>query len=389
MKNILVISPQHWSHIAVSKHHYATELARDAECRVYYLCPPFPVGSKQFSITPSGVLSNLYIVEYSYSFRFPLFLRYKFSFLYDYLMRQWVTKTLLSHIPSFYEVWCFDGNVFQNLSWFKAKRTFFFQVDAFDEKRASAIAKNADVVVTVSEMLMQPFNLLMARKFIINHGLALHFQKRAEHDLTTLTSIHQTTSEIINAGFFGNLKVPQIDRDLYIEVINQNPKVVFHFWGTYEIDTNEKVSVDVERFIKFLKSKSNVKLYGPVTTEVLCSEIRSVDLFIFCYNMNHQNKGNNSHKLIEALSTGKVIVSNYFPVLRAFEHMAVMPSDFSNDQLPELFEMTVSNLSFYNSKELRKKRIEFAIQNSYGYHIKTLRQNVLVAKSLTPVNLTV
>src|SRR5690606_6788212 len=59
-KNILLISPEPWSHIFVSKHHYAIELAKRGNY-VYFLNPPADVGNVVIDKTN---ISNVFVVNY-------------------------------------------------------------------------------------------------------------------------------------------------------------------------------------------------------------------------------------------------------------------------------------------------------------------------------------
>src|SRR5574338_922061 len=61
-KHILLISPEPWSHIFISKHHYAIELASRGH-KVYFLNPPDPTHYRQVYITNSGI-EGLDIVNY-------------------------------------------------------------------------------------------------------------------------------------------------------------------------------------------------------------------------------------------------------------------------------------------------------------------------------------
>ena len=66
-KTILIISPQPWDHIAISKHHYANELAARNNT-VYFLEPPNPELSCPVSIRPSKDQPRTKIISYRPSF---------------------------------------------------------------------------------------------------------------------------------------------------------------------------------------------------------------------------------------------------------------------------------------------------------------------------------
>ena len=74
-KNILLISPEAWEHIFVSKHHYATHLATLGN-KVFFLDPP----NNQNKIT-STAYRNVWLVKYK---GFIKGLRYYPEFLQRY-----------------------------------------------------------------------------------------------------------------------------------------------------------------------------------------------------------------------------------------------------------------------------------------------------------------
>src|SRR5438093_218809 len=75
-RNVIIISPEGWEHLFVSKHHYAIELAKHN--KVFFLNPP----SRKFSIEKSRY-ENLWVINYPpfiKGLRFcPLFLRRYFA----------------------------------------------------------------------------------------------------------------------------------------------------------------------------------------------------------------------------------------------------------------------------------------------------------------------
>ena len=75
----------------------------------------------------------------------------------------------------------------------------------------------------------------------------------------------------------------------------------------------------------------------------------------------------------EYLSTGKVIVSNNVTAYAGQPGLIVMPEErMHNKKLPGLFTDVIRDLSFYNSKEKQEIRKQFAYQNKYSNHIKTI-----------------
>jgi hypothetical protein len=112
-RRILLISPQPWDHLPISKHHYAEELAADND--VTFLEPPGPAGLPVLDIRMHPTLDRLRIATWR-SFTFKV-LRFHAYGAYRVAMRRnaaWLTRRLGR--PDL--VWCFDFNVFPDLDAF-------------------------------------------------------------------------------------------------------------------------------------------------------------------------------------------------------------------------------------------------------------------------------
>src|SRR5664279_4576565 len=112
-KTILIISPQAWGKMFVSKHHYAVELAKRGN-RVYFLNPPDEnkkIRKGKISIKPSGEHENLLLIDHSLSF--PYNIKFHFIALFHALMRPHVKKILGKIDTPIDIVWSFDlGNLY-------------------------------------------------------------------------------------------------------------------------------------------------------------------------------------------------------------------------------------------------------------------------------------
>jgi len=93
-KTILLISPQSWGNMFVSKHHYALELAR-AGNTVYFLNPPeekITGRSERIRIVPSEIHDSLFLIRHSLSF--PYDIKFHFISLFQKLMRPHIKRVL-------------------------------------------------------------------------------------------------------------------------------------------------------------------------------------------------------------------------------------------------------------------------------------------------------
>ena len=93
-KVILIISPQPWYQLFVSKHHYAIELAKYGNT-VYFLNPPDASLKERVLIRPADAVPGLFII--SHRVNFPYNIKFHAQSLFHWLM-QWQVKKILASI---------------------------------------------------------------------------------------------------------------------------------------------------------------------------------------------------------------------------------------------------------------------------------------------------
>jgi len=141
-KKILLISPQSWDKVKVSKHHYALTLAGMGN-DVYFLNPPLSGKGASFEKKP-GAEPGITVVSYRPAL--PTKLRFRFRKLFDLLMRREV-KRLVRRIGVHFDiVWSFEPNLYTDLRTFGASCRIFHPVDLFEQASALDTAASADIV---------------------------------------------------------------------------------------------------------------------------------------------------------------------------------------------------------------------------------------------------
>ena len=350
-KSILLISPEYWGINFVSKHHYALELSKNNI--VYFFNPP----SEENRLNP--VNENLVVIDYEVPIRgvnhFPRFARNWFNKYYVKKIKS------LCKVKAFDIIWSFDPFRFQNLKIFDSPLSIYHAVDVHNTKLEREAIETADIVFSNSSLILKRLKG-NDNCFKINHGLADHFK------------INQNGTgskrKIIKAGYLGNLQLKHIDTKTFTIIIENNPDIEFHFIGPY-LPCNLSDKTYHNEFIHFLKHKSNTILHGPVPSETLPKLLADYDMFIMCYS-GDTNKDilSNSHKILEFLSTGKVIVSHFIDEYKNKPDLLEMAN--YNKDIPELFKKVVSDLEKYNSTDLQKKRKAFAYAHTYENIIKKI-----------------
>ena len=361
----MVISPQQWGVMRVSKHHYALKLAERGNV-VYFLDPPLISGDSDVpavQILPSGVMYNLFIVKCRISF--PYMIKFHFPLLFYRMMRPLIKAIKKSINRPVDIVWSFDiGNVFALRGFREASLRIFHPVDMPHLKQGIDAARSADLILSTSNSILDRYKGYAVPRHFINHGLADDFLDMP---------LPSTKNNEVHIGYSGNLLRHDIDRKVLLKIIRSNPEIVFEFWGSCapgESNVGGGTDVEAITFIQALRALPNVKLHGAIPYQQLPSAFSRMDGFLICYDVKAPNFiGPNYHKIMEFLSTGKVIVSSFVGDYLDYPGLIEMTGADDNRGLPKLFSDVISRLSEYNSEVKCKKRQDFAFDHTYEKQI--------------------
>ncbi len=355
-KTILLISPQAWGPVFVSKHHYAIALEQ-LGYNIYFLNPPNKNDKPVIEITKPYENKNLFVVAASFSDN--LFLRYHANIIYAVLVKAWI-KRVLKKLPAIDIVWCFETNIFRDLSIFKKSKRIFHVVDPVNEK-LTGVAKTADLTVCISNRILKQFDGMQVKKIFINHALsAIAIQQSKAIDLTNYRPPARP-----RVGYIGNLSRAIIDTRVIQAIVLDNPAIDFHFWGP---GTESNLGGETLILIESLQHLKNVFFHPPIPSAELIDTIRDMDIFLLAYkNIEGVYDGSNSHKLLEYLATGKVVVATYIDQYSAatFYSLLQMSRDGENDKLPAVFKSVAGDIAFWNTSDNMQKRRDFATGQSY------------------------
>jgi hypothetical protein len=243
-------------------------------------------------------------------------------------------------IGQFDLVWSFDLTGAIPLKYFNANRKIFFAADWPPNKDAVDAAESADLVVSVAQEILDqyPEN---HKKLLVSHGVAQCFIDAGKIPFSK-------TDEQFRIGMSGNFLRPDIDRTVLLDIIASFPDILFECFGAYEAKNSNLGGAkdqDTIAFIEALKAAPNVLLHGMLAPEKLALELRRMDAFLICYNVEKdQSKGTNYHKVSEYLMYGRPIVSNYVSAYD-FEGSGVslVSKSENNSKLLDLISMTHDN----------------------------------------------
>ena len=339
---VLLISPQHWGIMRVTKHHYAIELAKLGH-EVFFLEPTeasWKWNQTSFVITQSDAEGVKLVKQ---QINVPYNLKFHMKRLYDWFIKRHIKK-LEKQLGSFDLVWSFDLTNAMPLTYFSNKsKKIFFAADWPLNTDAVKAAEGTNLLVSVAQEILDQYpNTFNTKKLLIDHGVADCFIEEGKKPF-------DKTDEVIRIGMSGNFLRPDIDRPGLLDIIKSHTDVLFECFGAYESkNSNLGGSSDQETvdFIEALKQAPNVTLHGMVSPETLSKELRRMDAFLICYNVEKdQSKGTNYHKVMEYLAYGKPVVSNK---VSAYSQNRLVFQVSDSDELSNLFNVVIEKFKCGN-----------------------------------------
>ncbi len=367
-KKIFIISYEEWGGMMMSKQHYAVELAEMGNI-VYFINHT----DKRKRIKRGEVIidkteyKNLYSVRHRYFH--PYFFKLKYPLLHQLcttIYMSWFQKKI-AITPDI--VWNFDLGNHLPLQFFPKKAfKIYMPVDIGGKEEIDA-AKQANVLISVTDELLERYATIDVPKLKVNHGVANHFINNQIEE--------PKSNKKINIGYSGSLVRSDIDFDYLLGLVNNYPNASFHFWGECNpekssIHLPQDISKNTKQSLEMLIKSSNVKMYGRVSPEALSLSLKNMDILLIAYTIKNDQ---NHHKVLEYLGSGKVIVSSYMSSYADKPTLIEMhPNPNNNKGLELIFNKVINDLQLYNNKESQSTRIAYAASNTYQGQIKKIEE---------------
>ncbi len=357
MNNVLIISPEEWNGHFVSKHHYAITLAKKG-ARVYFLDPP------KSEINDIKILNTDY--ENLYQVQSPIVskgLQYMPKILRINLQRKWLDKLESKIGCEINTVWLFENSRFYDLDFAKDRLKIYHQVDLNQNFHIKEASKSADISFCTTDYIKYEIEKYSKKVYKIHHGVANVDAKKLTENQNELF-----TKRKINVAYIGNLDIPYLDIDILGSLFKKYSNITFHLVGSYSENKN--------LFKKYGKL-DNIVWWKKVESNLIPSILQKSDILLLAYRANNDFEKKqlaSPHKLMEYLSSGKVVMSTYTDEYKDRRNLLEMVDD-PKDYL-DRFEQVVNNLAFYNSYEKMKERIDFAKSHSYSNQLEKINKLV-------------
>ena len=351
-RNILIISPEPWDHIFVSKHHYAVHLAKRRN-NVFFLNPP---SSKSDTKSDRGVT----IVDYKGFLKGMAFLP---KFLRLTITRRVYRSVEIVCQKSFDIIWSFDNSVFYDFDALpkkvlKISHTVDLNQD-FQTKRAS---KSADVCFGVIDDIVSRALLCNVNSYKVGHGLNI-----PASDVIPLILPGKNKKKAL---YIGNLAMKYLDWKIVYQAISLNSSVDFIFVGPQRKNIDLNIN-PFHNYKKLILNLPNAYFLPKVSSDEIPNYLMSSDALILSYQQARHKDQANSHKVLEYLASGKPIVATY---TSEYDGSNLLYMSKLNSEWPELFKKVIQNLPKYSNPELTKKRRTHALNNTYIKQIDRIEQ---------------
>lgn len=293
---ILMLSPQPWTGLQVSKHHYARELAMLGH-DVIFANPP--TGDGTIRLTPSDT-ANITLLDHP---RMPLArAKYRAKPLFIAAAR-FRARAIRKAVGAVDLLWDFDNaRQFADHRPFRAPTSMLHVVDRLDP--GDAMHRYADLILGVDASIVGDIAPEGRPSHVIGHGLSPLFADAARARLAT-PRVRPADARVV-IGFIGNLAQPAMDRDRVAALVAANPDCVFRFIGPVQGETPE-----IRAWVGGLAAQPNVEMAGLLTGDALIAATADVDVWLLPYDVaRDRNRGVNSHKLLEYFALGGEVVSS-------------------------------------------------------------------------------
>ena len=355
-KTILIISPEPWGQNFVSKHHYAVMLAKHKNI-VYFLNPP----SAYYKLHPTQY-HNLYVVDYP---PFLKGLRYLPEALQRKTIRQKYKKIQQLAQCTFDVVWSFDNSVFYDFSALPESVLKISHImDVNQDFQTATAARTADICIGVTNVIRERLRQYNENSFKIQHGYTPQF---------ITPYLFPDVKESIKAVYVGNLSIPFIDWEVISLTVSRNPQIAFFFVGPDgNSNLSEKSYHSAEK--EAVKALGNTYFVGSVPHYQIPSLLQQADVLLLCYQEKHFIQAANSHKLLEYLASGKVVVATYTDEYIKQRELLAMSE--RNDDYPALFAEVINNLDKYDVQENQENRKQFALNNTYEKQLQRIESHI-------------
>jgi hypothetical protein len=345
-KTIIIISPDNWNSLPVSKHHYAEELAKLN--RVYFVNP---LNNDLDKFENNVNIINNYRNIKGLRF-FPKMLKIR---LMSLEIKSIINKIKEKQVDI---VWSFDTSRLYYLELFNAQVNIAHIVDYTEHFFFKELISSANFCFATSDSIIDKIKIINNNVYKINHG---YFQSISKNGLEKVDIIK-------SALYIGNLTIRYLDWKAIYKITNHRKDIVFVFVGTNE----GKLEAENALYFEKVNNLENVEFRGKLSPSEVVLEMDKADFCILAYQFDKfPLQLQNPHKIMQYLGSGKPVFASYTHEYKDTD-LIFMYNDL--ETIETSFDAFLKNENNHFSEESRQKRINFALDNTYPKQIERIAQ---------------
>lgn len=334
-KVIVIISPDDWNFIHLSKHHYAILLAKQNE--VYFVNPPNS-GNEDF------VDSNVKVIN---SYRNIRGLnRLPSKVLIKEVMKFEINSILKIINKPLDIVWSFDSSRLYFLDLFKTNIRIAHLVDLSENFYLEELTSSSTISFATSDSIIDNIKKYQSKVFKIDHG----FRKFEATQNLALPGCNS-----IKGVYVGNLNIKYIDWEIIKFISIEKPEIDFIFIGPH----SDALKEQIEAF----NTNRNIYLLPKVKSDLIPSYLAAADFCLLVYkSKEYYQQLQNPHKIMQYLGSGKPIFATLTHEYIGKDLLFMIGHE---ENAVACFEQFLIKLGSRKSDEQTNKRVTYALQNTY------------------------
>lgn len=351
--NIVIISPEEWGENLLSKHHIALALAKRGN-RVWFVCPVQEATNDGVEL----ISENLFLIRHVPSHginRLPAVLAR--------LVARFEVNRILRRVQQPVDIaWSFDPYHLQFLKLFKAPLAIYHPVDNHYTPLERRVVREADIIFSNSARTLS--RLAHPRKFKVGHGVASHLFSAVEP--FTIPGNHP-----VKVGYIGNLNNRLFAFDVFSRLVKSHPDIGFYLVGPRGQSNLSPASAQFFDWEE-IDRLGNIYWLGSLPSSRIPSFLKQMDVLLVLYKADEHGFTVNPHKILEYLSSGKVVICPFHEENKAIEHLIVQSPTLID--LPDVFDKVVRNLDVHSTSEIRAARTACASGMTYDKRLDEIER---------------
>ncbi len=352
----MIVSPEAWGPVRLSKHHYASALM-DEGAIVFFLGPD--------ERNADGVTLEQAANGDPFILHRPPPMRG--LRLMPRVARAWIEAAQLRKLAEacggpFDVLWNFDLYRFRSLV--KCKDAGHRIQHVMDLRRPADLvepASHADLVIVVSPSMAEGLNDLTVRILKLPH--AWMPRKPVSMQLPSFPPGPRL-------GYLGNLAMRAIHWPSILEIARRQPDAQLFLMGPLSGAFGEDAKLD-QHIEDALRALPNVHFTGPLPYDHVPLWLEAMDILLIAYDSEALGApATSSHKLLEYLASGPVVLSSYLEDHADLSDLLVMAKP--EQPIMDLFATVIADHDALNAPERKEARKAFAASRTYAENLRRI-----------------